>query len=742
MGTDRVPQVKHGHIVFVGSKGSGKTSLYQCLKSPNPQVIDGPNCSILVEDWRPFSSESPVSDECREYFNGNLSEKDLDASVTVWDICGHEALWTTQQLCIPETALFVLVFNVRNPRDARLLPQWVQMIQSKSLNAEVIIAASNCEISEDPGQRITDEVQKMENAVLDEINQELTILRELQSNIWVKSRIEKLERLVDNRPNVCSTVFLTSAVTGKGLSELRRTILNHFFINGKSQDVHNLNEQEFNLIKKLRPLHDGKGIVMSGQDYKTMTSELGFQDEEKLESVTQRLVQKGVLARVNIAGTFGEIENKIIITDPCCFANACAMIHRDENPQDFVNKLQKSNLVQRFWPTSTRANDWTLRSAIDDVVSRGMIRESFLPLCWQIWNMNEEDVKQLLPAMLQLGVLVDGAPKAGYEIELALSYFKNLSVTKRYHLPLLLKLPAKPPSEKWPNSAPSSSVEVNWQYQFQHGFCDDMIFCILAAIKNSKLPKTVIAFWQTGLVLRHGEVEIMIASKPRVFHFTARCKITNSNKQALNMTWASLSGFINITECYLSNFPGLYYQFGSSSVVNSSSRSIHHLLSEYCSTEKSSENLWLIPPVDFQKKEESTIPLNLRTWVQRLSDQSSICIIHDESHAEEAEVLRTNLEEAGLNVLLQPCLKLASSDMEHILQRCSVVIVLLTKLYIEDPQFQENIQVIESLNRPVIGAYIEADLNCSLLHTTNLSSGSGIGSAHIFNLRRTSETYT
>jgi hypothetical protein len=59
--------------------------------------------------------------------------------------------------------------------------------------------------------------------------------------------------------------------------------------------------------------------------------------------------------------------------------------------------------------------------------------------------MNEEDIKQLLPAMLKLGVILEGAPKAGYEIELALSYFKNLAVTKRYHLPLLMKLPAEPP---------------------------------------------------------------------------------------------------------------------------------------------------------------------------------------------------------------------------------------------------------------------------------------------------------
>ena len=126
-----------------------------------------------------------------------------------------QALWTIQQLCVPETALFVLVFNVRNPRDAGLLPQWVQMIQSKvpvlynysseqyvlheqpwcikctktnvnkhyfsfclqSLGAEIIIAASNCEVSEDSCQNVLDEIKKMENGALKEINEELAILR-------------------------------------------------------------------------------------------------------------------------------------------------------------------------------------------------------------------------------------------------------------------------------------------------------------------------------------------------------------------------------------------------------------------------------------------------------------------------------------------------------------------------------------------------------------------------------------
>lgn len=31
-----------------------------------------------------------VADECKKYFNQNLSEEDLNASLCVWDICGHE----------------------------------------------------------------------------------------------------------------------------------------------------------------------------------------------------------------------------------------------------------------------------------------------------------------------------------------------------------------------------------------------------------------------------------------------------------------------------------------------------------------------------------------------------------------------------------------------------------------------------------------------------------------------------
>lgn len=59
MGTNsKLPKIR-GHVVFVGSKSSGKSSLYQCMKSPNPHITEDSNCSVLVEHWTPFSNDSP-----------------------------------------------------------------------------------------------------------------------------------------------------------------------------------------------------------------------------------------------------------------------------------------------------------------------------------------------------------------------------------------------------------------------------------------------------------------------------------------------------------------------------------------------------------------------------------------------------------------------------------------------------------------------------------------------------------
>ena len=101
---------------------------------------------------------------------------------------------------------------------------------------------------------------------------------------------------------------------------------------------------------------------------------------------------------------------------------------------------------------------------------------------------------------------------------------------------------------------------MDWHYQFQEGFSDDLTLSILAASKNFKPSKAILAYWQSGLIVRLGDVDVMMASKPRTFQLSARCNVTNGTKQALKIAWATLAQFIHVTESYLSNFPGLYYR--------------------------------------------------------------------------------------------------------------------------------------------------------------------------------------
>jgi hypothetical protein len=54
---------------------------------------------------------------------------------------------------------------------------YINFLFTKSLGAEIIIAASNCEVSDDSCEKVLDEIKSMENKVLAEINEELSSLR-------------------------------------------------------------------------------------------------------------------------------------------------------------------------------------------------------------------------------------------------------------------------------------------------------------------------------------------------------------------------------------------------------------------------------------------------------------------------------------------------------------------------------------------------------------------------------------
>ena len=52
--------------------------------------------------------------------------------------------------------------------------------------------------------------------------------------------------------------------------------------------------------------------------------------------------------------------------------------------------------------------------------------------------------------------------------------------------------------------------------------------------------------------------------------------------------------------------------------------------------------------------------------------------------------------------------------------------------YIDDPKFEDNIKLVKKLNKPLIGACFEANLNCTLPRSVELTKGTGTGISHTF----------
>lgn len=65
------------------------------------------------------------------------------------------------------------------------------------------------------------------------------------------------------------------------------------------------------------------------------------------------------------------------------------------------------------------------------------------------------------------------------------------------------------------------------------------------------------AYWQTGMVLKVGNVFVRFARDSLTLDLIGRCKITHGSKQALNMTWFVLAQFYYVIEMLLRNYKGV-----------------------------------------------------------------------------------------------------------------------------------------------------------------------------------------
>lgn len=75
---------------------------------------------------------------------------------------------------------------------------------------------------------------------------------------------------------------------------------------------------------------------------------------------------------------------KTVCVDPSALLNCMAGVLCETDPREYVPQFVKAGKVEKFWPTGARPNEWTLRAAIDDIVTKGLVRESVVPLCFQV----------------------------------------------------------------------------------------------------------------------------------------------------------------------------------------------------------------------------------------------------------------------------------------------------------------------------------------------------------------------
>ena len=75
---------------------------------------------------------------------------------------------------------------------------------------------------------------------------------------------------------------------------------------------------------------------------------------------------------------------KTVCVNPSALLNCMAGVLCETDPREYVPQFVKAGKVEKFWPTGARPNEWTLRAAIDDIVTKGLVRESVVPLCFQV----------------------------------------------------------------------------------------------------------------------------------------------------------------------------------------------------------------------------------------------------------------------------------------------------------------------------------------------------------------------
>ncbi|XP_048582483.1 uncharacterized protein LOC5520491 [Nematostella vectensis] len=703
-------------VAFVGSEGSGKSSLSMCVQSSSMSVADVATEGVHVTLWKPFHKSN---DECRvdkSTLSVPVDDKWDNLTVELWDSGGRQCLFGLQPLFLTDQTLYVMTFNVNNPMEIKLMPNWFFLVQTKAPGSPVILVGTNADDHQEDytpiGNKVLKAVQEAEEEHCQEIQTELNLLREKKEDACVQARITKLESIINCRPKLPERVLFVSSIKGLGITEIQNEIFRMLL--DASLFPHLLHKVDIHITylhAEILKLREDKVVVIPWDNYLSIASEAGLTDKADVDAATELLECRGCIVVLKIpASTQDHGPTRTVCVNPGVLFNCLACMHNETDPREFVPRFIKAGFVDRYWPTNTKPNDWTLRSAVDDIVSKGLIREAVIPLCFQAVHLSEDEICKIITLCRNIGVLVEGAPKGSYEVELILAYYKNLSVFKRYFIPLQHKLP--PDSESpnvWPKAVPEGHIQVGWRFKFPDEVSAECSTLVIAACRNYKMNSELHGYWERGLILKVGDVLVKISREAAFLDVIGRCKITHGSKQALNMTWYNLAQFFYVADTLLSNYSGLSPEImvpieGCSRPKH---KSLFELIKDYNVEPSHLANYrWFLPPAGLNAEVHTQIPSDTSSWLATIARKSTMFVSYHSDHQDEIKLLRMSLEHSGFNCVGDWSLVGQGQDLtekrRQSIMGSSIILAFISPNYLEWSRAQQDINTALENNKPVI----------------------------------------
>ena len=246
LATKRMSFLNEVKLIIVGEGSVGKTSLVQKIIHGQYDLNKTMSTKgISISQWT--LSSANIGEIPSEYSN-NQSEIQLN----IWDFGGQEIMHATHQFFLTKRSLYLLVLDACKSQEENRVEYWLKIIQSFGGESPIIIVGN-----------------KIDQHPLD------------------------LDHSLRNKyPNI-TDIFETSAVTGKGVEELKNAIIKQIDTIPHVRDQ--LAENWYTVKSHLKNLSSDNRNYISHDEYLTLCDENNIADDNSQRNLIELMHNLGVV---------------------------------------------------------------------------------------------------------------------------------------------------------------------------------------------------------------------------------------------------------------------------------------------------------------------------------------------------------------------------------------------------------------------------------------------------------------